>query len=97
MELTFYCVPSCDQVPIPGKGTWILVENLKKTSGEISGMGQIFGAIHPKVGVFGEIRFSQTAGCVLMVAWGWAMCVCDLCFPFPWTFECSLGEGAGGP
>lgn len=32
MELTFYCVPSCDQVPIPGKGTWILVENLKKTS-----------------------------------------------------------------
>lgn len=30
MELTFHCVPNRDQVPIPGKVTWILVENLEK-------------------------------------------------------------------
>ena len=30
MELTFYCVPSCDSVPILGRVTWILVGNLEK-------------------------------------------------------------------
>lgn len=71
MELHFMCVPNCDEVPILGRVTRILVGDLEKVFALQRGRlywwnlrhrSDICGSLLHRGEVFKETRFSQVAG-----------------------------------